>query len=81
MSPLKLLTAEDCHFCEHAKGVLAEAGIPYVEISPDSEEGQRLADGAPPLRPVLYSSHERMLAYGRLSARRLRKQHERGELQ
>ena len=81
MSPLRLLTAEDCHFCEHAKGVLAEAGIPYVEINPDSDEGQRLAASAPPLRPVLYGPQERVVAYGRLSARRLRKQHERGELQ
>ena len=80
MSPLKLLTAEDCYLCEHAKAVLAELDIPFVEISPDSEEGQRLAAGAPPLRPVLYGPQDRMLAYGRLSARRLRTQRDREEL-
>ena len=80
MSGLALLTAEDCHMCEHAKTVLAELGLDWREVHADSEEGQRLAAGAPPLRPVLYDSAGKLIAYGRLSARRLSKQLQRGEV-
>jgi hypothetical protein len=69
-----LLTAADCHLCEHAKGVLVELGLHWREVDADSEEGQRLASTAPPFRPVLYDSERRRIAYGRLSQRRLRKQ-------
>jgi hypothetical protein len=69
-----LLTAADCHLCEHAKGVLAELGLHWREVDADSDEGQRLASTAPPFRPVLCDSEGRLIAYGRLSRRRLRKQ-------
>ena len=71
---LVLLTATDCHLCEHAKDVLAELGPDWREVHADSEEGQRLAGGAPPFRPVLYDSQGKLVAYGRLSLKRLRKQ-------
>ncbi len=74
MNELVLLTAPDCHFCEHAKGVLAELDVDWREVDADTEQGRRLAAIAPPMRPVLFSSEHRVLAYGRLSLKRLRKQ-------
>ncbi len=74
MSPLVLLTAGDCHLCERAEGVLTELGLPWREVDADSEEGMRLAATAPPMRPVLFTAEGGVLAYGRLSQRRLRKQ-------
>ena len=77
---LILLTATDCHLCEHAKHVLAELGLDWHEVHGDSEEGQRLAAGAPPFRPVLYDSDGKLVAYGRLSLKRLRKEQHREEV-
>jgi hypothetical protein len=77
---LVLLTAPDCHLCEHAKDVLAELGLDVREVHADSEEGQMLASAAPPFRPVLYDSEGRLLAYGRLSLKRLRTQLQREEV-
>ena len=74
MSPLVLLTASDCHMCEHAKQVLEELGVNWREVKADSEEGRRLDATAPPMRPVLFTAEGKVLAYGRLSQRRLRKQ-------
>lgn len=73
MSELTLLTATDCYLCQHAKGVLDELGLEWHEVHCESDEGQRLAAGAPPMRPVLYDSDGKLLAYGRLSLKRLRK--------
>ena len=74
---LTLLSAPDCHLCAHARAVLeelsGEADVRWREVSTDSTEGKRLAAAAPPLRPVLLSADGRVLAYGRLSKRRLRK--------
>jgi hypothetical protein len=69
-----LLTASDCHLCEHAKEVLAELGVDFREVHAESAEGQQLAVGAPPFRPVLYDSEGKLVAYGRLSLKRMRKQ-------
>ena len=74
MSPLVLLSASGCHLCEHGREVLAELGVPWREVGSDSPEGIRLAAVAPPMRPVLFTADDRILAYGRLSLRRLRKQ-------
>jgi Glutaredoxin-like domain (DUF836) len=77
MSTLVLLTAPDCHLCEHAHEVLAalaaERDLSWWDIAVDSSEGQRLAAVAPPLRPVLFTSDGHILGYGRLSAKRLRR--------
>ena len=56
MSEFTLLTATDCHLCEHAKTVLTELGLEWREVHCESEEGQQLAASAPPMRPVLYDS-------------------------
>ena len=75
-----LMTASDCHLCEHAKEMLAQLGLDFREVHADSEEGQMLAASAPPFRPVLYDSEGKLLAYGRLSLKRLRKQLQREEV-
>jgi hypothetical protein len=77
MAELVLLTAPDCHLCGHGREVLdglaAEGALSWREVSSDSAEGRRLEALSPPLRPVLFTADGRMLAYGRLSAKRLRK--------
>lgn len=74
---LTLLTAPDCHLCRHAVEVLggldAEIGLDWVEVGEDTPRGERLAQGAPPLRPLLVAGDGRLLAAGRLSAKRLRR--------
>lgn len=74
---LTLLTSHDCHLCEHSKAVLtelqAEGLLAWCETADETPEGQALAAVAPPIRPVLFYEG-RVLAYGRLSDRRLRKQ-------
>ena len=78
MSAFVLLTAPDCHLCAHGREVLSELVacglLTWREVESDSAEGQRLATAAPPLRPVLFDDAGRVLGYGRLSARRLRRQ-------
>lgn len=78
MRALILLTAPDCHLCGHGRDVLDELAVPWREVSTESDEGQRLEAAAPPMRPVLYTSEGRVLAYGRLSLKKLRKQLDRG---
>ena len=77
MNGVLLLTSADCHLCAHGRQVLAELAaegrLQWREIDDDSEEGAALALSAPPLRPVLLDPDGRVVAYGRLSARRLRK--------
>ena len=74
MSELVLLTAADCHLCEHGRGVLEEVDVDWREVADDSQEGELLAATAPPMRPVLFAGDGRVLAYGRFSVKRLRKQ-------
>ena len=75
--PLVLLTAPDCHLCDHGREVLdrlaRELGFSWVEVSTQSSRGQALAAVAPPLRPVLLTPGGQALAAGRLSERRLRR--------
>ena len=77
MTELALLTAQDCHLCAHGREVLddlaAEGLLSWREVSTTSPEGERLAAIAPPMRPVLFSDDGRVLGYGRLSQRRLRR--------
>ena len=77
MTAFVLLTARDCHLCAHGREVLDrltdDGVLAWREIDADSEEGRRLAAVAPPLRPVLFDPDGRAVAYGRLSAKRLRR--------
>lgn len=72
---LILITTEDCHFCERAHDVLQVLGVAAREIAVDSDEATGLAAHGIPLAfmPVL-TDGERVIAYGRLSEKRLRKE-------
>ena len=72
---LTLVTQEDCHFCEHAHEVLGALGVTAREIRVDSAEARELAERGIPLAflPVL-TDGERVIAYGRFSEKRLRKE-------
>lgn len=72
---LVLVTTDDCHFCEHAHEVLATLGIAPREISVESAEAAELAGRGVPLAflPALMDG-ERVIAYGRFSEKRLRKE-------
>ena len=72
---LVLVSKEDCHFCERAHDLLADLGIEAHEVSVDSFEASALAERGIPLAflPVL-TDGERVIAYGRFSKRRLRKE-------
>ncbi len=72
MSDLLYITAEDCHLCGHSRTVLDQLGIERRELNVDSDEATALAAGGIPLSflPVL-TDGERVVAYGRFSAKRL----------
>jgi hypothetical protein len=74
VSELVFITTEDCHLCEHGRGVLDELEVERREISDGSEEATELAGRGIPLAfmPVL-TDGEHVIAYGRFSAKRLRK--------
>ncbi len=78
MTTVILLTSRGCHLCQHGREVLdtlgAERILTWREVDADSDEGLRLAATAPPLRPVLCDADGHVIGYGRLSARRLRRQ-------
>jgi glutaredoxin len=77
-----LLTKDDCELCEQAKGVLArlqpELALAVREVSLDSDEGRSLVAGSGALFPPVLVLDGRLLFYGRLSERRLRKALARG---
>ena len=72
---LLLVTAGDCHFCERAHRVLDGLGVAAREISVGSAEAELLAGRGVPLffLPVL-TDGERVIAYGRFSETRLRRE-------
>lgn len=72
---LVLVTSSDCHLCEHARAVLAALGLEARELDVESDEARSLAAGGVPLAflPVLWDGR-RVVAYGRLSAKRLRRE-------
>ncbi len=72
---LTLVTQDECHFCEHAHEVLEALGVTVREIRVDSAEAQTLAERGIPLAflPVL-TDGEQVIAYGRFSEKRLRKE-------
>lgn len=74
-SSLILITTEDCHFCLRAREVLEGLDVVTREICVDSDEAATLAARGMPLAfmPVL-TDGERVIAYGRFSEKRLRKE-------
>ena len=72
---LTLVTTDDCHFCNHAHDILHALGVEAREISIESPEAQEMAAHGIPLAflPVL-TDGERVIAYGRFSEKRLRKE-------
>jgi len=72
---LILVTGRDCHLCEHGRQVLAELDVRAREIDVDGDEAASLAARGVALAflPVL-TDGVRVLGYGRLSERRLRKE-------
>ena len=72
---LHLVTAADCEFCARAHDILERLGIRAQELAVDSPEAGAFARRGIPLvfLPVL-TDGERVIAYGRFSERRLRKE-------
>ena len=74
MAELILITTDDCHFCERAHQLLRALQVPFREVSVDSPEAAGFtAGGLPPFLPVLTDGTQ-VIAYGRLSEKRLRKE-------
>ena len=72
---LTLVTSADCHFCERAHEVLEQLGVEPREVSVESDDACALAALGIPLAflPVL-TDGDRVVAYGRFSEKRLRKE-------
>ena len=72
---LVLVTSHDCHLCTHGHDVLAHLGLAAREIDVHSDEAQVLANAGTPLSflPVLWNG-TRVVAYGRFSEKRLRRE-------
>ena len=75
MNELTLVTSHDCHFCDHGRELLAELGIEAREVPIESEQAEKLAAQGVPLAflPVLWDG-ARVVAYGRFSEKRLRRE-------
>jgi glutaredoxin len=75
---ITLLTQASCHWCEHAKDVLRSLGADFplnvTEVALDSAEGQALARDAGILFAPGVVVDGAAFSYGRLSARRLRRE-------
>lgn len=72
---LVYVTAHDCHLCEHGRTVLRSLGVAARELDVESDDARRLAAEGIPLvfLPVL-TDGTRVIGYGRLSEKRLRKE-------
>ncbi len=72
---LVLVTTDECHFCEHAHDVLEMLGVTARDVDVGSSEAEGLAGEGIPLAflPVL-TDGARVIAYGRFSEKRLRKE-------
>lgn len=72
---LLFVTSHDCHLCEHGRGVLSVLGLEARELDVESADAHDLAARGIPLAflPVL-TDGERVLAYGRFSEKRLRRE-------
>ena len=75
MGTLILVTTDDCHFCKLAETVLDALGVARRQIPVDSEEAEALAARGIALAflPVL-TDGRRVIAYGRFSEKRLRRE-------
>ena len=72
---LVLVTTGDCHLCEHAREVLAALRVEARAVDVGSAEAEAFARAGLPLAflPVLIAG-DRVIGYGRLSEKRLRKE-------
>ena len=72
---LIFVTGRDCHLCEHGRHVLSGLDVCAREVDVDGDEAASLAARGVPLSflPVLIDG-DRVLAYGRFSEARLRKE-------
>jgi glutaredoxin len=72
---LVLVTSEGCHFCARAHEVLAGLAVEARELNVASADADDLAERGIPLAflPVL-TDGERVIAYGRFSEQRLRRE-------
>ena len=72
---LVLVTSHDCHLCGHGREVLDDLGLSARELDVESEEARALAERGVPISflPVLWDG-SRVVAYGRFSEKRLRKE-------
>lgn len=75
---LLYVSAPDCHLCERGRSIVndlaAEAGLEVVELGWSDATARGLTErDVVPFPPALYLD-DRLLGYGRLSERRLRKQ-------
>jgi hypothetical protein len=75
VSELIYVSSEDCHLCEHGRHVLDSLGVERREVAAESQASEALVVAGIPLSflPVL-TDGERLIAYGRLSEKRLRKE-------
>lgn len=75
MEELTLVTTSDCHFCERANDVLERLGVSARKVSVESDTAAVLAASGIPLAflPVL-TDGARVIAYGRFSEKRLRRE-------
>ena len=75
MSELIYVSSDDCRLCDHGRQVLDSLGVARREVAAESQESAALATAGIPLSflPVL-TDGERLIAYGRLSEKRLRKE-------
>lgn len=71
---LTLVTGDDCHLCEHGRRVLSALDVTAREVAVVGDEAAALAARGIPLAflPVL-TDGRRVLAYGRFSEKRLRR--------
>jgi hypothetical protein len=74
---LVFLTAPDCAFCTDGRGIVQrvadELGLEYAELPWDSARGQALVERGGAFFPPAIYLDERLLGYGRVSERKLRK--------
>ena len=77
MSTLVYITATDCHLCGDGRPIVArladETGASVRELDWDGDEAQMLLERGGALFPPALYLDDRLLGFGRLSERRLRK--------